>query len=261
MDKEKDAIKSFLDDFGTEDQNQQSQFEEIPEDPFAHLKEDAEEPAPETEKPLPFNRDPKVQKYIEKEIQKAMEGFQKPQAKSSEETETKSNDEVSDTVSAFEAIIGNDTPEKVAALGKLKSTLSGFDQRAAASAIDAVNGIREREAKADAEAQRELADAFESIEESYGVDITSQKGAKLRTEFVTFVEKIAPKDASGEIRDYPDFSSAWETFAEMKRAQQQPSRAKELASRGVSRSSDANVSGPQKRITFDDAEAFIESLR
>jgi len=243
MDKENSAVADFLS--GTE--NNESPFKEEENDPFEQTV--AKEEVIEEEKPLPFYKDPKVQKYIEKQIEKRMPK-EEPRAVPRE-----TEDEFASVIDSFTAIIGNDTPEKVQALNSLSRALGNLDQRAAQKATEAIEQISQREAEADREAEDELESAFESIEENYDVDFS--RNPKLRSEFATFVEKIAPKDRNGEVIDYPDMESAWETFSEIKSANRTPSRAKELASRGMARSSATEATAPTKRLTFDDFDNIL----
>src|ERR1700691_266772 len=88
----------------------------------------AEEPVvEEREQPVRFDKDTKVQRYIERQIEKALKDV-KPSAER-EFREAVSSD-VDDVVKAFTTIIGNDTPDKVKALDALKKTLEGSDERA-----------------------------------------------------------------------------------------------------------------------------------
>ena len=75
---------------------------------------------------------------------------------------------------------------------------------------------------------------------------------------MNFVEKIAPKDNQGEIIEFPDMVSAFETWRDMRKSAQ-PSRAKDLASRSITRSNTA-VEKPQERITFDNMDSFLDKL-
>lgn len=254
MPKEDSEFNKFLGTLGEDDKNG---FEEQTEDPFAHL--NAEEPIaePAEEKPLPFNQDPKVQKYIAKQVAKALADRPEPVATVREAL----NEDTTSVVEAFTAIIGNDTPEKLKALKSLETALGNVDQRASQKAVEKLDEIRNRETAQDRLAEKELEEAFDEIEDSYGVDISSNNAIakKTRQEFVTFVEKIAPKDRNGDIIDYPDMNSAWETFSQIRKSNTVPSRSKELASRGMARSTETPM-GPQKRVTFDDADTFIESL-
>lgn len=258
---EKDPVKAFLGEFGGNNE-EINPFEENPDDPFdqntegTETKEVAE---PKDEKPLPFNRDEKLQKYIQKEVDRRLNEFTPEPSKQ----EPVVNDDTTSVVDAFSAIIGNDTPEKVNALKQLERALNNADNRASQKAVEHLDSIRLQEVQADRQAEEELSNAFDDIENNFGVDITSNSpvARKTRSDFVTFVEKIAPKDREGNIQDYPDMNSAWETFSEMRKANQQPSRAKEIASRGMTRSAETDTTTPTRRVTFDDAHDFLDSLK
>jgi hypothetical protein len=256
---DKDPVKKFLGEFGND--NVPDPFENNEQDPFA-IEQDGEEPIVEPElkeeKRLPYSKDPKVQKYVQKEIQRAMKDFQPQEI----ERTIKKDEDVTSVVEAFTAIIGNDTPDKQKALASLEKALGNVDQRASQKAVEQLNEIRQQELKEDREAEEALEDAFDEIEENYDVDLTSNNAIakKTRSDFVTYVERIAPKDRHGDITEYPDMNAAWETFSELRKGSQTPSRAKELASRSMTRSSEAQVTAPQKRVTFEDADNFIDTL-
>ena len=159
-------------------------------------------------------------------------------------------------ISSFTAIIGNDTPEKVNALNALKNSLGRLDEKSAQRAEDRIMEIAQREQQAEAEATDELETALEGIEENFDVDFSNQK---LRSEFVTFVEKIAPKDRNGDVIDYPDMQSAWETFSTIQKSSQQPNRAKGLASRSMSRGSESQPA-QAKKVGWDSIDEYIDGL-
>lgn len=253
MEKDKTELESFLGDLS----NTSSEELKPAEDPFEKQVAPQEEVEEEV-KPLPFNKDPKVQKFIEKEISRRLENFKpEPQATQTEE------DSFKDVIDSFTTVIGNDTPEKVSALNALKKSLSSLDQRASQKAIEQLESIRNEEVEADREAEDELENAFDNIEETFDVDITSNNAIarKTRQEFVSFVERIAPKDRNGDIVDYPDMVQAFETFSEIKKSTQQPNRAKDLASRGMRNSAEAPVGEVKGRSTFAEAEKYIEGLK
>lgn len=253
MEKEKSAVEQFLGDLN--DPSVDNPFGDEIQDPFhvPEIKEEVKEEVKE-EKPLPFNKDPKVQKFIEKEISKRMQQFE-PREK---EPVKEENDEVSDVLVR---LIGNDTPEKVQMVKEFKNILEKGTQRAKAEALAEIEARERAEIEADKQAEEELENAFDNIEETYDVDLTSDNplAVKTRQEFVSFVERIAPKDRNGNVVDYPDMTSAWETFSEMKKATSTPSRAKELASRGMARSAEAS-SKPQERVDWNTVDSFLETL-
>ena len=258
MDKDKSELEKFMGDLGGS--GDKDPLQDKGEDPFGHLEEKEEGIAdePKDEKPLPFNKDPKVQKFIEKEISKRMSEFKPEPAR----VETApADDRVTDVLTR---LIGNDTPEKLSMVKEFKDILGNLKGEARAEALDELRGMQNAEVEADREAQQELESAFENIEETFSVDITSNNpvARKTRQEFVSFVEKIAPKDQYGDIVDYPDMVSAFETFSAMKKATATPSRAKELAAQGMRRSvetsSEPNI--PRSRTPFASSDEFIASL-
>lgn len=259
MDNEKDAVKSFLGEIG---ETKENPFETI--DPFADKQEEeVEEQADgEEEKPLPFHEDPKVQRYVDKQIKKALEGLK---TTPSEEREFKAAvaEDSNDLVAAFTAIIGNDTPEKVAALKALKQTLGTVEERAGQKAIEALQMRENKQIEADKQAQVELDSAFEEVEETYNVDLSSNtaQSKKTRSDFVDYIRKIAPKNQEGEVTAFPDIASAWEEFEVRQKRSQAPNRAKELAGRGLSRSGSATEVTKSKDSSWKGVEKFISSLK
>ena len=255
-DKEKSAVEQFLGENGMEAEKQP--FEDTKEDPFTNEEapqEDGEVVEDKEEKPLPFNKDPKVQKFIEKEISKRMADFQPAPAR--ETTQAPADTRVDDVLTR---LIGNDTPEKVSMVKEFKEILLEGTQKAKQEAIAELEARQNAELEADMEAEQELESAFDNIEETFDVDITSNNplARKTRQEFVSFVEKIAPKDRNGDIVDYPDMASAWETFSEIKKSTATPSRAKELASRSMARSSSATAVVDTKGLNFDNIMEHLQ---
>lgn len=247
MENEQSAVSKFL------GETNENMFEQPKDNMFGEETiETKPEEKVEDNKPLPFHKDPKVLKFIEKEVAKRTER-QEPR-----ETLKTEEDEFKDVIESFTAIIGNDTPEKVRALNDLQKALNSSSQKAASLAEQKILEIKNREEEADRQAEEELDNAFDEIEETYDVDLS--RNPKLRSEFVSFVEKIAPKNRDGEIVDYPDMNSAWETFSEIKKSTAQPSRAKELANRGLQRSAETTVK-QEKNINWNAAEEYIDSLK
>lgn len=214
------------------------------------------------DKAVPFHKDPKVQRYVEKQIEKALGS--KPQTVEQKQ-ETVSSD-VKDVVEAFTALIGNDTPEKVRALEKLEKTLNGSDERASAKAIERfqkqIEDQKHQQTEAEKAAQDELDSYFDDIEETYDVDLSSNAASakKLRSEFIEYVRKIAPKDENGEVKAFPDLLASFEVFQEQNKKQAMPNRTKELASRGLTRSADTASAAPQGR-SWKDVDRHFDKLK
>lgn len=256
MENKDSAVKNFL----GETEVEVNPFEENLKDPFVveETQEQAKEEEVAEEKPLPFHKDPKVQKFIDKEITKRMAELQ-PTETERFVRETPETDEVTDVLTR---LIGNNTPEKVSMVKEFKNILEKGTQRAKEEAIAELRAQQQELVQADIEAEQELETAFDSIEETFNVDISSNSplAKKTRQEFVSFVEKIAPKDRNGDIVDFPDMISAFETYQDMKRSTAQPSRAKELANRGMARSTETTVA-PQKNMTWNEVDNYIETLK
>ncbi len=198
------------------------------------------------EKPLPFHKDPKVQRFIEKEIAKRI--GTKPEKTST--SDDSSEDELTETLIE---IIGNDTPQKVAAVKKFRSQLGQLEEKGAERALSQIREQAEAEKREETEAQEQLVEAFDSIEEEYGVFTVKE-----RNDFVDFIRRVSPKDADGDVIQYPDIQEAYKVF----KSGYKPSsntRAKDLASRSMSRSSDA-TSTPQTGRTWKDIDKIFSKL-
>jgi hypothetical protein len=223
-------------------------------DPFAEeTTTEAKEPEEvEEEKPLPFHKDPKVQRYVEKQIAKALEG------KTVEKEFVKEAGESVDDY--YERLIGNDTPEKIAMIREAKLRDEKLLAQAEERAFSRLTQEQQREVESDRKAEEELDNSLEEIEETFNIDLTSNSpvARKTRVDFMKFVEKIAPKDRNGEITEFPDMNAAFETFQSTRQVAQ-PSRAKDLAARGVARSGEVS-SKPQERVTFDNMDSFFDKL-
>lgn len=251
MDKDKNAVDEFLGNL--ENKQDESSFQDNTQDAFGETIE-AKEVEDKEEKPLPFNKDPKIQKFIEKELDKRLKDYKGPEEKAQAGTE----DSFKEAMDAFTAAIGNDTPEKVSALTALQKALSGLDQRASEKAIAHIEQIQAKQIEADKKADEELSNGFESVEEQFEITFTKEK----KKQFAEFLEKVAPKDENGEIIAYPDFIATYETFEKLNKLSQPPNRAKELASRSMARSSETGSQQIRKANTssFESTDNFLESL-
>lgn len=254
---ETSAVAEFL----KGEEKEKSFFEPEKEELFSEEKaEEKKEEEVVDEKPLPFHKDPKVQRYVEKQIAKALEGVSTKSETQKFIQEVK-GEESSELMDALTAVIGNDSPEKLRVLKAFEKRMGDIEIKASERAVQEFKAQAEAQVKEDQRAQKELDEAFESIEETYNVDLSSSSpvARKMRSDFVDFVRRIAPKDASGEVIAFPDMSSAFEEFQERTKRPAGNSRAKELASRSMSRSSDASVQ-PTGGKTWKDVDKMINSL-
>lgn len=239
MPEDKNAVDQFLGDIG---KSKDDPFKSA--DPFSvkgEEKVDAgdEDKGEETEKPVPFHKDPKVIRFIEKEVSKRLSEV-KPRGDEVRSSHT----EQDEMTAVLERVIGNDTPEKAQAVKDFRKMLGSLEEKGAQRAIAQLREQSDAELEKERRAQAELDESFDEIEETYGVDLSSStpQARKTRSEFVDYVRKIAPKNEDGEVVAFPDLNAAFEEFQERsKKVAPNNTKAKSLASRGVERSSDTSV--------------------
>lgn len=255
MPNEKSAVEQFL----SEPSDEKSPFKSETQDPFNNQvieqKEEEMTEDVEEEKPLPFHKDPKVQRYVEKQIAKALESV----PKTVEKREVSEEDEISDVLVR---IIGNDTPEKQSAVKDFRKVLGSLEERGVQKALSQFEAQASKQREEDEKAQEELDESFEEIEDTFKVDLSSNapSARKQRSEFIEYIRKIAPKNEEGEVIAFPDLNAAFEEFQEKgKRAAPSNSKAKELAARGMSHSSDASAQ-PVKGGSWKDVERLFSRL-
>jgi len=236
-------MSNEVDEFlsGVKGEVQDDPFKQESEDPFKNAsseKEVGDKEEEVDEKPLPFHKDPKITKFIEKEISKRMEDLKPSAEREFKEEIGDKEDEISDVLAR---IIGNDTPEKLAAIKDFKKVIMDREDKGAEKALAYMQKERENEQAVYKEAEDEVEQGFERIEETFGVDLDAKESSKLRNDFIDFVQKIASKDGEGNIVEYPDFTESFNIFQEMNKKPASNSRAKELASKSISRASDASA--------------------
>ena len=234
-------------------------FEDVEQtgDEFADIDTETPETVPAEETPeeptdeekQPFHKDPKVQKFIDRQIKKALSNTNQEKPVTTSADEPKDQE---DLIAAFTLIIGNDTPEKVHALKMLEKSLSKIKDEASEKAISRIEQARAEEKRIESETNAYMSNSFEEIEETFSVDLTSKtpQAKKMNNEFREYLYKIAPKNQDGTIIAMPDIVSSFETF-QMLNQKEKSTKAKELASRGMSRNTTTSSEQPKERITFE----------
>lgn len=194
---------------------------------------------------VPFHKDPKVQRFIDKQVAKALENH-RPVETERIIREVRSDEEDEGT-RILTKVIGNDTPEKIEAIRDMKKYLSSLEEKGAQKALKQLQDAEDQRIQDEVRAKEELDTYFDNIEETYNVDITSNTPAakKTRDEFVEFVKRISPKDRNGDVVQFPDLVESFDAFQKISKIQTPPNRAKELADRSRSRSSDASNNAPK----------------
>lgn len=198
------------------------------------LNGEEEEKVIEKEEKVPYHKDPKVQRYVQKEIERAL-------ASRPTETERFIRETKEDDDNYYERLIGNDTPEKVAMVKEAKAREERMLQKVEEKTQQAQLEARQEAEREETEALEELRQGFEDIEENFNVDLTSNtvSAKKTREDFINYISRIAPKDRNGEVIAYPDLEASFEEF--QSKVKPTNSRAKDLASRSIDRSADATV--------------------
>lgn len=253
-----------VDDFLTQvsgDDKKDDNFVLDEKDPLSDKSEKIEDKSDEgsdedkEEKPLPFHKDPKVLRFIEKEVSKRLAD------KSSDiENAPSKEDEEDELSNVLVELVGNDTPEKVAIVKKLQKQLTNLEEKGAQRAIAELRKQEQAELEAEEESFNQLVESFDAVEEEFGVDITSNSALarKQRSDFVDFIKKISPKDENGDIVQYPDIPEAFKLF----QSTQKPAdnkRAKDIADRSMKRSSDTS-SAPTGGKTWKDIDRIFSKL-
>ena len=140
----------------------------------------------------------------------------------------RSENEPSEYLKSIERIYGTNSPEAIEATELLKSALKGVKEEAKREAQEAFREEQRQSQEAVRKEEQRLDSFIEEIEDENNVILseTQKRG------FFQLLEKMSPKDASGEIVAYADPSSVWEIYAE--KTQKKPdNRAKDLSSRSM----------------------------
>lgn len=204
-------------------------------------------------KNVPFHKDEKLQRYIEKQVEKRIKDF-KPSTEQTFQQETSVGDDK--LVSALTRLVGNDTDEKKAVLADLKSALDERDERASQKAYERLQEIQGEQAQQEeeefSEAIDELSEGRDEIESSIGKELTDRQW----NAYKDFLLDIEPK---GGYQEYPDFVKTFDYFrnAVSKRSN---ATAKSLASRGMERSVSSTTEKP-KGTSWADVDRMIDSQK
>lgn len=221
---ERSAVNEFLNGLG---QPKEDPFKSA--DPFASVEEPAEQALEdEEEKPLPFHKDPKVQKYIDRQVAKAIADAPLPQERQ------QFKEEEINLPPSFVKLVGNDTDEKKQVLKDLSSYFGGLKGEARQEFLAEMQEQERAVQQQDQAALDELNAGFEEIEEMHGIDLSSGNANAQRTRgaFVEYLKKVSHKNADGEVDQFADIPAAWEEF-QSKAQRPANNRAKSLASRSM----------------------------
>lgn len=248
-----DEVNKFLGEFG---QNNEGVEQETVQETEVSTEQGTEAVTTETqtEEKLPFHKDPKVQRYIEKQLDKRMAEFQPSRTEQFQKDTTQDNP----YQSYAEKLLGNDTAENKAKSQILAQTLLDIEKRASDTSYNRFAEESKQAQQEEMESINELQDGIDRIEETFNVDLSSNSptSKKTRNEFLDFLGRISPKDQYGEIKEYADIDYAFEEFSKRNKPELN-TQAKQIASRSMS-SSTANASGtPTRRITAGNLRSVL----
>lgn len=224
-------------------------------DPFAFLEEPVAPPkeetlAPEETPEVPTDPEPRNrrERRLMEKLQAEKESSIALAARLEALSETqKVRSEESEFLTIAERIYGTQTPELREATELLKTALLGVKEEAKREALEEVRAERQKEQEAVAKAEKRLDEMVEQIEDETGADLTPTH----RTEFFKLLEKMSPKDSSGNIVEYADHFAVWDIYQEKMKKPANP--AKDISARAMVQGGSASASNLSK----DSHEAWL----
>ena len=186
--------------------------------------EDSEKPE---EEKIPFDKNPKLKKYIDRMVEKRLSKVQ-PQVVEREEVKPST-----DVPYEFIAMYG-DTEETRKAWNYQKKLLDDVETRAEQRALATIREEQSKFQELQETENRTVEDFLEDVGEKAGVDFDSDD--ETRKGYLTLMERLSPKDEDGNITEYADPYAVWEIYASRKT--KDASRNKNLASRSMAKSSE-----------------------
>jgi len=128
-----------------------------------------------------------------------------------------------------------DSDESKAQLNFFAKYLNGLDERAAAKAMEKFKAESEaQKSQSQQEEERwnnQVQSQLEAVEDEFGIDLTSSQAASKRTEFLSFLQDISPKDSDGNIIQYVPMDKAYPLW--VKQNTKDNTERKEIANRSM----------------------------
>jgi len=225
------------------------------EEPSVEAEADTEE-IPEPKEKVSWAKDEKLQRFIEKQVEKRLAKHESEPRSVEQQFRQEVQDEIK-LPPSFIKLVGNDTEEKKQVLKDLSSYFSGLKGEARQEFLEELKEQEQAQVQQDNAALSELNAGFEEIEEEHGVDLSTD--TKTRAAFVEYLRRVSHKNEDGEVDQFADIPAAWEAFQERAKPQT-ASRAKELASRGMTRSGDTTTT-VKTGNSWKDVEKHFEQLK
>ena len=137
-------------------------------------------------------------------------------------------DESAEYLKSVERIYGTQTPETAEATELLKTAFKNVEDRATERAVELLREERRREEAGVRQAKARLDSMVEEIEDTYNVSFTPS----VQTGFFKYLEKMSPKDSDGNIIEYADHHSVWESY-QSRLDTRKENKAKDLSARSM----------------------------
>ena len=154
--------------------------------------------------------------------------------------------EEEDYLKAVERIYGTDSPEATLATDLLKKAITGARDDAETRAYNRIKEEQQRDVEEEKAAEGELDSMIDTIEDEYGVTLSEPQ----ERAFFQLLEKMSPKDKSGQVVQYADPHAVFEVFQErLKKPTETNTRAKDLSSRSMVASGASTESKPVEDAT------------
>lgn len=224
------------------------------------LKEEKEEVTKETVEPsqegenntpvqedIPFHKNPKVTRYIQKQVEKALADKKPVERQEAVHTDP-------DVPAQYQVLYGEQAKQ---VWDLQKPIFEHYFQRAKQEAVNEVRSDFQKQIEAEKQYENFIADSLEGIEDEYSIDLTSNAPAakKARSEFLELVETLSPKDEYGNVKEYADFNATWKLYSTTRKKESDTvSRQKQLSSRSMTKSSETKAidpKSPKTPISFD----------
>lgn len=138
---------------------------------------------------------------------------------------------VDEHLKSVERIYGTNSPEAAEATELLKKALMSVEERATERAIEKFREEQRAAQERVREEERRLESFVDSVEDTFNTTMSKET----EQNFFKLMERVSPKDSSGNIVEYADPIAVWELMQE--KSQKKENRAKDLASRSMSTSS------------------------
>ena len=126
-----------------------------------------------------------------------------------------------------------------------KNLIAAFDMMKESSKKEVLSALESRnaeESNAQREADNEVDEMLDNVESDHGLDMSDNN---VRSGFITLMEKMSPKYSDGNIKEFADPDAVAEAYMALQKSGGS-SRAKELASRGMTRSGESQPSNLQQ---------------